>query len=295
MQQRSRFLTFLLSCIPGVGHLYLGLMIRGFTFLVAFFGWIMFIIFLSVASNQDGFQVLLLALPILWFYSFFDALHQRRRMAEGEQVLDISPITELTQGTEAGKRSKVWALVFSFIPGAGHMYLGFREQGLQLMVTFFLSLFVMDWLHLTFVIFLIPIIWFYSMFDALQKASKPAVFQKEEFFFVDWLRQNQRLVAYLLIGMGLFLILNKIASRYFALLYNEYVQTAIVSLLLIGGGIKLLRGNKVHDIQQETESVYQILENENIQASEETAAQQEETDSASVSVENEEDEKSAGE
>lgn len=253
MQQRSRFLTFFLSFIPGVGHLYLGLMIRGVSFLVGFFGWIVFVAFLSVASRQDGFQVLLLALPILWFYSFFDALHQRRRMAEGEHVPDISPITELTQGTETGKRSKVWALVFSFIPGAGHMYLGFKDQGLQLMGVFFLSLFAMDWLHMTFVIFLIPIIWFYSMFDALQKASQSPVFENGDVFFVEWLRQNQRLVAYLLMCLGAFLIFNKIALRYFPLQYNENIQTAVVSLLLIGGGIKLLRGTKIDENHHEVE------------------------------------------
>lgn len=245
MQKGSRFLTFVLSCVPGVGHLYLGLMVRGFSFMVAFFGWITFVAFLSAASQQNGFIVLCLVLPILWFYSFFDAFHQRRRIIAGEQVLDISPLTELTQGTEPGKRSKVWALVFSFIPGAGHMYLGFRDQGLQLMIAFFLSLLVMDWLHMSFMIFIIPIIWFYSMFDALQKASQPLVSEPDDFLFSGWLRKNHRLLAYFLIGMGFFMILNKIASRFIPWEYNEYIQTAIVSLLLIGGGIRLLKGTKI--------------------------------------------------
>lgn len=245
MQKRSKFLTFVLSCIPGVGHFYLGLMVRGFTFIAAFFGWITFVAALSMVFSYSGFQVLLLALPIIWFYSFFDALHQREKMAAGEEVKDVSPLTELMQGEESGKKSKVWAVIFSFIPGAGHMYLGFQEQGLQLMTGFFLSLFIMDWLRMSFMVFVIPIIWFYSMFDALQKVSQPQVSQKKDFFFVDWLRRNQRFVAYVLIGMGVLLILNRFCFEYMALQYNKYVQTAVVSLLLIGGGIKLLWGTKV--------------------------------------------------
>ncbi len=281
MQQRSRFLTILFSCIPGVGHLYLGLMVRGFTFMVAFFGWITFVAFLAMASQKDGLLVLMLALPVLWFYSFFDALHQRRRMAAGEQVVDISPITELTQGTETGKRSKVWVLVFSFIPGAGHMYLGYKDQGLQLMAAFFFCLFVMDWLHMTFVIFIIPIIWFYGMFDALQKASQPVISESDDFFFLGWLRNNQRLAAYLLIGMGVFLILGKFIGGFLFWQYNEYIQTAVVSLLLIGVGIKLLRGTRIVE-KQPVQFVEQSVE----QSMEQTMEQSMEQPVGENSVEN---------
>jgi TM2 domain-containing membrane protein YozV len=244
LQKRSKFLTVVLSCIPGVGHLYLGLMTRGFYFMVAFFGWITFVGFLTIASSQESFVVLLLVLPILWFYSFFDALHLRRKIVAGEEVADISPINELTVGTEKGKKSKVLALVFSFIPGAGHMYLGYKEQGLQLMAIFFFSLFVMDWLHMTFLIFLIPIIWFYSMFDALQKSSQ-SMYQQEDFVLTDWLNRNHRVLAYLLIGLGVLLILSKFVFGVIMWQYNEYIQTVVVSLLLIAGGIKLLRGRKL--------------------------------------------------
>ncbi len=276
MQKRSRFLTLFLSCIPGVGHLYLGLMTRGFTFMVAFFGWITFVSFLFMASRQEGFMVLFLILPILWFYSFFDALHQRRRMAEGEQVEDISLIAEWTKGTESGRRSKPWAMVFSFIPGAGHMYLGYKEQGLQLMAIFFLSLFAMDWLRMTFVIFLIPIIWFYSMFDALQKASQPATSEPDDFFFVNWLNKNHRVLAYLLIGMGVFLIVDKTIFGNLSWQYNEYFQTGVVSLLLMAGGIKLLRGTKIREKQQEMPSATDTGEKEITPLAGETGAQQEE-------------------
>lgn len=131
------------------------------------------------------------------------------------------------------------------------MYLGFKEQGLQLMGTFFLCLFIMDWMRMTFMIFLIPIIWFYSMFDALQKTSQNAGTQQDDFVLSDWLNQNHRLLAYLLIGLGLLLIVNKFLFGLVMWQYNEYIQTVVVSLLLIFGGIKLLRGTRIKDAKAE--------------------------------------------
>lgn len=293
MQKRSKFLTIVLACIPGVGHLYLGLMNRGFTFLAAFFGWITFTAFLTMASGEEGFLVLMLVLPILWFYSFFDALNQRGRIVAGEEVADVSPVAELTLGTEKGKRSKVWALVFSFIPGAGHMYLGYKEQGLQLMAAFFFSLFVMDWLQMTFMIFLIPIIWFYSMFDALQKASQPGDNKPEDFVFARWLEENHRLVAYLLIGLGVLLVLNKFVLGVVMWHYNQYIQTAVVSLLLICGGIKLLRGTRVEEESTGSpEERGQTGDSGFVPCEEETAAQEEFQLAVEEDAENTEDEES---
>ncbi|MFR7396932.1 MAG: hypothetical protein ACLUTA_18255 [Blautia wexlerae] len=58
-----------------------------------------------------------------------------------------------------------WLFIFSLIPGAGEMYMGFKKQGLSIMLMFWGVFAVgsctgMDWL-----VFLIPIIWFYSFFN----------------------------------------------------------------------------------------------------------------------------------
>jgi len=42
------------------------------------------------------------------------------------------------------KKSKFWLFVFSFWPGAGHMYLGFMKMGVSLMVGFLLSIAVVS-------------------------------------------------------------------------------------------------------------------------------------------------------
>lgn len=261
MQQKSRFLTILLSIIPGVGHLYLGLMTRGFTFLVGFFAWIVFVTFLAVASHEEGMFVLLLALPIIWFYGLFDALHQRMRLAAGKEVRDVSILTELSESMETGRKSRMWAMLFSFIPGVGHLYLGLKEQGLQLMGAFFLSLFLMDWMQMTFLIFLVPIIWFYGMFDALQKADAPLPSSSEEDLFIfKWFKNNHRLLAYVLIAFGLFLLFDRLVVPYMGWQYTRQIQTLIISLLLIGAGIKLLRGSRVHPHGEENTGMVNIEE-----------------------------------
>lgn len=66
--------------------------------------------------------------------------------------------------------SSFWTFVFSLIPGAGQMYLGLMNRGLQLMVLFIIPIFLANMLYsIGGVLFLFNvIIWFYSFFDCLQ-------------------------------------------------------------------------------------------------------------------------------
>ena len=62
-----------------------------------------------------------------------------------------------------------WLFIFSLIPGAGEMYMGFKKQGISIMFLFWGVFAIgactgMDWL-----VFLIPIIWFYSFFNVHNK------------------------------------------------------------------------------------------------------------------------------
>ena len=74
-----------------------------------------------------------------------------------------------------------WLFIFSLIPGAGEMYMGFKKQGISIMLLFWGVFAVgsctgMDWL-----IFLIPIIWFYSFFNVHNLKS----LSEEEFYSVE--------------------------------------------------------------------------------------------------------------
>lgn len=168
--RKSSFLTFIFSAVPGLGHLYLGFAVRGLTLMGIFFGWTFLVAFLE-SVGHGGFLVLLAPLPILWVYGLFDALSLCGRLNRGEEVRDWQLFGGLREGVRTGQKSTLWALLFSVVPGAGHMYLGWQERGLAFMASFFGALFLMDWLHLSLFLFVLPVIWFYSFFDALQIAS----------------------------------------------------------------------------------------------------------------------------
>lgn len=74
-----------------------------------------------------------------------------------------------------------WLFIFSLIPGAGEMYMGFKKQGLSIMLLFY-SLFAigastgMDWIIMFF-----PIVWFYSFFNVHNLKS----LSEEEFYSVE--------------------------------------------------------------------------------------------------------------
>ena len=100
--KKSKFLTFVFSLLPGAGHMYLGLTKKGILFMASFFG----IIFIS---NALYFAQLWLILPIIWFYSFFDALNHMNYTVEELRVINVNYSYPFLSGTDAfkGKFSNV--------------------------------------------------------------------------------------------------------------------------------------------------------------------------------------------
>jgi hypothetical protein len=89
--QKSGFLTVMFSLLPGLGHFYLGLQQRGLSLMILFFG----VIFLNtIVPNGLQFTVALV-IPILWFYSQFDALKYRTQINLGETVEDRAIFPQL--------------------------------------------------------------------------------------------------------------------------------------------------------------------------------------------------------
>jgi hypothetical protein len=242
-----------LAFIPGLGHMHMGLMMRGLSFLIGFFGLMTMIFFVFAFTNEGGFLVFLGVLPVLWIYNLFDATQLFRRRNSGETLQDRTIFEELTQLREQGKKSKIIAMFLALLPGAGHMYLGLQRRGLQLMIAFLLSIYILDVLHLSLFLFLIPILWCFSFFDALQQVGRYEQGDAQDVPIVDWLLNHQRWVGYGLLALGAFYIVDHVAFpllyEYFPRLrlrywYEQYFQTTLVSLVLILGGLKLLSGSK---------------------------------------------------
>ncbi|MCM3570461.1 hypothetical protein [Neobacillus mesonae] len=255
-QDSERFYTIVLSFIPGLGHFQLGLMNRGLTLLATFLGLGAMVIFVAVLSNRGEFLVFLAGLPIIWVYGFFDAVQQVNKKQRGEELVDKTIYEDFDTRREDGKKSKAIATFLSIFPGAGHLYLGLQRRGIQLMAAFLLSVYILDVLRLGIFLFLIPIIWFYSFFDGLQKVSRYGEDEMEDIPIINYFLNHQKWVGIGLILMGLYYLamnvllpafrpmLTRIFNDQMMFWIQDYIQTGVVCLLLIGSGIKLLSGSK---------------------------------------------------
>ncbi|MGG0717930.1 hypothetical protein ABE096_10130 [Robertmurraya massiliosenegalensis] len=254
--EQERFFTIVLSFIPGVGHFQLGLMNRGMTLLTSFLGTMIMVFFVTVLTSRSEFLIFLAILPVIWVYGFFDTMQLLSKKQRGEELVDRSILEDLEMKREDGKKSKSIATFLSIFPGAGHLYLGLQKRGIQLMAAFLFSIYILDILRLGIFLFLIPIIWFYSFFDGLQKASRYGKEEMEDVPIISYFINHQKWVGIGLILLGLYYLISNIVLPAFSPMlaqlididirywFDRYFQTAIVCILMIGGGIKLLMGSK---------------------------------------------------
>ncbi|MGF7049890.1 hypothetical protein J2T13_004413 [Paenibacillus sp. DS2015] len=259
--ESERFYTILLSFIPGLGHLQLGLMQRGLSFLVAFFGLLTIMLFVTGLTSQSIFLLFLGVLPIIWLYCMFDAVQQVHRKQAGEVLVDRTLFEEFESSREEGKRSKILATLLSAFPGAGHMYMGLQKRGLQLMILFLGSIYILDILRLSVFLFLIPVIWFFSFFDALQQLSRYGKEFLQDKPLIEGIENHRKWIGVVLLVFGIYyisssLIIPLLESRFpswhIEYRVRTYLRTFIVSLLLLAGGIKLLLDNNKTKTKQES-------------------------------------------
>jgi len=251
--ESERFHVILLSFIPGLGHFHMGLMQRGLSFLISFFGYMTVMLFLTGVTSSSAFLLLFGVLPVIWLYCMFDAVQHVHRKLAGEELVDRTLFEDIEAGREEGRRSKVLATLLSAFPGAGQMYLGLQKRGLQLMLLFLGSIYVMDLLRLTVLFFLIPVIWFYSLFDGLQLVSRYGREPLQDKPVVEGFMNHQGWLGAALLALGLYYIIMNVAVPALDIRFPEwrlqyrvstYFRTIIVSVLLIGGGLKLLTGSR---------------------------------------------------
>jgi len=164
------------------------------------------------------------------------------------------------------KRGKFSTLFLALMPGAGHMYMGFMKTGLSLMSAFLFLVFFSTWLSLGPLLFILPLIWFYSFFDCINKRfvadeeflllEDSYLFSIDKFFRLDnELFQKRRLFAgVILLLLGAYLVLNNIMqslARYipqevYQVIYNvmRIAPQIIVGIVIIVIGVKLIIGKK---------------------------------------------------
>ena len=100
----------------------------------------------------------------------------------------------------------------------------------------------MGWLGISLLLFLLPLIWFYSFFDAMHlvdDSQEVANNQKLELPNIkpEWLGTG-------LIAIGIIIILERILLPLINYEIRRYIQTSIVSLIFIIAGAAILMKNK---------------------------------------------------
>ncbi len=71
------------------------------------------------------------------------------------------------------RKSRFFAFLCAFCPGAAQMYLGYMRRGISLMAMFWGGMGLIAFFRLDFLSFLLPVVWFYSFFDGLNLRSMP--------------------------------------------------------------------------------------------------------------------------
>lgn len=171
------------------------------------------------------------------------------------------------------RKSRFLTFLFGMIPGAGQMYLGYMKRGVSLMGAFALIITVAAFFNLPFLTFLLPVIWFYAFFDALNLRSltfDTRCIQDDFLFHLDDLRswdvvgfarRRHLLVGILCIFAGIYIILQNIISPIFVRLFDSWViyniiqtlPTLVLAVVIILLGLRLIRGDGYADYQEHLE------------------------------------------
>jgi MFS family permease len=243
MKQKSKFVTFILSVVPGLSHLYVGIMDRAVIFFMLFAGILFGSLGLSLIADDGDFMLLfLIGYPILWLVALVDIFSILKKI-KLNQLYNNGEIDYEALDPKLNK--KTITLSLSIIPGAGHMYLGYQKKGLMIMGTFLLSVFFMGWLGISLLLFLLPLIWFYSFFDAMHIVDGNKDESIDEEFKLPDIKHEW--IAYGLIIMGLMIIIERILFPMINPQMRSYIQTSIISLIFIISGVVILRKNNNKD------------------------------------------------
>jgi hypothetical protein len=258
LKSKSKFLTFIFSFVPGLSHIYLGFAARGAMFIAAIGGVAIAIAGLNEIFPTNDVNFLLILIPIIWFAAMVDSMilvDKINLYADNPSLMRDGGNVLPNYGELTKQNKKLIAMFLSVIPGVGHLYLGLQRQGIELMASFFLVFFLTDWLRFSGFIILAPIIWFYSLFDVMHKVTGEREMKDDDIFALKWfnngesfIKNKSKFIGYLLIIAGLLAIFNRIVlpliGVYFSQEFISDIQTGIVALLLILGGVKLIADSK---------------------------------------------------
>lgn len=167
------------------------------------------------------------------------------------------------------KKNKFWLFVFSLMPGAGHLYIGFMKMGLSFMTGFLLSCAVVGITNIAVLAVFPVIIYVYAFFHAnniggLDDEQFDAMEDAYLFGFADMdysrfklNRKNRNIAAVVLIILGVCMLWNVgfgmlrdymgwdnpvIRTIYYFV--QDELPRAVIAIAVIWFGVSLMRGKK---------------------------------------------------
>ena len=168
-----------------------------------------------------------------------------------------------------------WVFIFSMIPGAGEMYMGFKKQGLSIMLLFWGSIALASITGLGWLAMFLPVIWFYSFFNVhnLKSLSEEEFYSVEDNYILHmdqfsgdmgkFLQKHQSAAAGVLILFGICILWSRFTSLLYFIVPNnmaDYVYNIcnslpqiVIAVGIIAAGIYLLTQQK-KKLKQETET-----------------------------------------
>lgn len=160
------------------------------------------------------------------------------------------------------KKSGFLTFCFSLMPGAGEMYMGFMKQGVSIMAFFWLLIFLAAFFNMGPVLFILPILWCYSFFNVhnIRGLSDEEFYTLEDDYLFHfervlpterWNKKQSNLLAWALIVIGVVILWGNVTD-YMRWLFPSEIYWSIVdavpqvtiALILIWGGLNLIRGKK---------------------------------------------------
>lgn len=160
------------------------------------------------------------------------------------------------------KKRRWLTFLLAMVPGLGHMYLGFKKLGLEYMIGACLCIIFIPSMPMVFP-FALAALWFYQLFDALQKAAWMKISAAEhermmyhpDSFGAPWTMGMPPVSMYpqddvnpVWVGIscvvgGILLLLITAFPGIWRLLTDMNIGAILLSLALIGYGLRMLKNN----------------------------------------------------
>ena len=165
MRKKNKILTFMFACLPGAGHMYLGFMKLGLSFMILFFG----VCGLAALADQILYFLtapIVMILPVIWFYAFFDCINKNSASDE-----EFAAYEDRFLFTDVAELQNIdWKFNFGFLTSkAPRIAIGFiiLISGVSMLCRNMLGM--IDWYYWEQIEFIRNIL--YSLFDRLPQVA----------------------------------------------------------------------------------------------------------------------------